>query len=97
MARQHASESDFDAKRKRLLDVLTKWQAAEGDKWMPFWMINRRLPWTGREHEEVRDTLLQQRLIEYQVLKSGPKGGRPTAGYRLAPVPTVPTDGEGEE
>jgi hypothetical protein len=87
MARQHASESDFDAKRKRLLDVLTKWQATEGDKWMPFWMINRRLPWTGREHEEVRDTLLQQRLIEYQVLKPGPKGGRPTAGYRLAPVP----------
>lgn len=90
MARQHASESEFDAKRKRLLDVLAKWQAAEGDKWMPFWMINRRLPWTGREHEEVRDTLLQQRLIEFQVLKSGPKGGRPTAGYRMQPAPDPP-------
>lgn len=80
MARQHASESDFDAKRKRLLDVLANWQTAEGDKWMPFWMINRRLPWTGREHEEVRDTLLQQRLIEYQVSTTR---GRPGAIYRL--------------
>jgi hypothetical protein len=31
---------------------------------MPFWRINRRLPWSNREHEEVRDTLLHQRLIE---------------------------------
>jgi len=62
---------------------------------MPFWMINRRLPWTGREHEEVRDTLLQQRLIEYQLLKPGPKGGRPTAGYRLAALPPATTDDEG--
>jgi hypothetical protein len=97
MARQHASESDFDAKRKRLLEVLAKWREAEGDRWMPFWMINRKLPWTGREHEEVRDTLLHQRLIEYQVSKPGPKGGRPTAGYRLAAPPETDGGPGGEE
>jgi hypothetical protein len=44
MAGCHASESDFDAKRKKLLEVLTKWSAQHGDRWMPFWMINRKLP-----------------------------------------------------
>ncbi len=80
MAGCHASESDFDAKRKRLLEVLHKWQDQHGDRWMPFWMINRKLPWTNREHEEVRETLVAQRLIEARV---NPTGGRPGAVYRL--------------
>ena len=83
MARQYASESEFDAKRKRLLDVLTQWQKQHGDEWMPFWRINRRLPWTSREHEEVRDTLMHQRLIEYRVTATR---GRPGAFYRLTPT-----------
>jgi hypothetical protein len=81
MAGCHASESDFDAMRKRLLEVLAKWRDQHGDSWMPFWMINRKLPWTRREHEEVRDTLLEQRLLEWTTLQSG---GRPGTAYRLA-------------
>lgn len=82
---RYASESEFDAKRKRHLEILSRWRATEGDRWMPFWMINRKLPWSTREHEEVRDTLLQQRLIEHSVLSTR---GRPAAVYRLHP--TVP-------
>jgi len=81
MAGSHASESDFDAKRKRMLDVLAKWHAQHGDRGMPFWMINRKLPWTMREHEEVRDTLVTQRLIEVRINQTG---GRPSTVYLLA-------------
>jgi hypothetical protein len=81
MARRYASESDFDAKRKRLLEVLEQWRDEHGDEWMPFWKVNRRLPWSSREHDEVRDTLLQQRLIEHQVVSTR---GRPAAMYRMA-------------
>jgi hypothetical protein len=81
MAGCHASESDFDSKRKRLLEVLLKWRQQHGYEWMPFRVINRKLPWTGREHEEVRDTLVAQRLIEYQITSTG---GRPGGVYRLA-------------
>jgi hypothetical protein len=87
-ARQHASESEFDAKRKRLLDVLDQWRRQYGDEWMPLWKVNRKLPWSNREHEEVRDTLLQQRLIEYRVTSTR---GRPGAVYRLPP--TTVTEG----
>jgi hypothetical protein len=87
MAWRYASESDFDAKRKRLLEVLAQWREQNGDEWMPFWRINRRLPWTSREHEEVRATLLEQRLIEAGVVKTR---GRPGAMYRL--MPTHPSE-----
>jgi hypothetical protein len=86
MARHHACESEFDGKRKRLLDILDQWRRQHGDDWMPFWRINRKLPWSNREHEEVRDTLLHQRLIESQVLTTG-RRGRPGLFYRLAPTP----------
>jgi len=86
MARHHACESEFDGKRKRLLDVLDQWRRQHGDEWMPFWKVNRKLPWSNREHEEVRDTLLHQRLIESQVLTTG-RRGRPGLFYRLAPTP----------
>ena len=80
MAGNHASESDFDARRKRLLEVLAKWHARKGDTWMPFWKINRQLPWSKREHEELRDTLLSQRLIEFNIRQTK---GRPGDVYRL--------------
>lgn len=86
MARRYASESDFDAKRKRLLEVLEQWRDEHGDEWMPFWKVNRRLPWSSRDHDEVRDTLLQQRLIEHQVVSTR---GRPAAMYRLAVASTA--------
>lgn len=82
MARHHACESEFDGKRKRLLDVLHQWRKQHGDEWMPFWKINRKLPWSTREHEDLRDTLLQQRLIESKVMQNGQRG-RPGQVYRL--------------
>jgi hypothetical protein len=83
MARQYASESEFDARRKRLLEVLDHWRRQHGDEWMPFWKVNRKLPWSNREHEEVRDTLLHQRLIE---ARTTPTRGRPGLFYRLPPA-----------
>lgn len=59
-----------------------------GNEWMPFWRINRKLPWSGRDHEEVRNTLLEQRLIEYRVMGTR---GRPATCYRLA-LPTAPEE-----
>jgi hypothetical protein len=88
MAWRYASESDFDAKRKRLLEVLAQWREQNGDEWMPFWRINRKLPWSSREHEEVRNTLLEQRLIEYRVMSTR---GRPGACYRLG-LPAAPVE-----
>jgi len=81
MAGCHASESDFDAKRKRLLEILAKWHARHGDDGMPFWMVNRKLPWTGREHDEVRETLIAQRLLDVHITQTC---GRPATLYRLA-------------
>jgi RIO-like serine/threonine protein kinase len=83
MAKHFASESEFDGKRKRLLDLLEQWQRQHGDEWMPFWRLNRKLPWSSREHEEVRDTLIQQRLIEYKVTSTR---GRSGAVYRLPAI-----------
>ncbi len=82
MASRYASESDFDARRKRLLEVLAEWREQHGDDWMPFWKINRKLPWSSREHEEVRVTLFEQRLIEAQTIATG-RRGRPGLCYRL--------------
>jgi hypothetical protein len=93
MMRRHASESEFDSKRKRLLDILERWRTLHGDEWMPGYKLNRQLPWSIREHEEVRDTLLQQRLIEYQAVPPGRKGGRPGMCYRLRPTQENATGG----
>jgi len=48
---------------------------------MPFWMVNRKLPWTGREHDEVRETLIAQRLLDVHITQTC---GRPATLYRLA-------------
>lgn len=83
MVRLHVSENDFDARCKRLLEILIQWQQQHGDIWMPFWKINRRLPWTPQVHGEVREALTKQKLIEVTAEKKGIKGGRPGFLYRL--------------
>lgn len=80
MAAGNVSENDFDARCKKLVSTLRKWREKHGDAWMPFWQINRQHPWSEREHEEVRTTLLNQRLIEYSHTQTG---GRPSKNYRL--------------
>lgn len=82
MAGQHASENEFDAKRKRLLDVLTQWHKQHGDRGMPARDLHRKLPWPMREHEELRAVLVEQRLIEVELKITGKKG-RPGILYRL--------------
>jgi hypothetical protein len=81
MAAESVAENEFDARCKRLVSTLRKWQEKHGDAWMPFWRINRKHPWSEREHEQIRTTLLNQRLIEYDGRKTR---GTPQRLYRLA-------------
>lgn len=80
MASQHVAEGDFDADCKRLVRVLREWKKTNSDKWMPFWRINRKLPWPERQHEDVRKALQHQRIIEYTEKSTG---GSPQRLYRL--------------
>jgi hypothetical protein len=90
MARHYACESEFDARRKRLLEVLDQWRREHGDEWMPYWQLSRKLPWSPRDHEEVRNALIEQRLVETRMLATG-RRGRPGLYYRLAPPPKETT------
>ena len=80
MASQYVSESEFHANCQRLVRLLREWKSKNGDKWMPFYKINRKLPWSERDHLEVRTTLINQRKIEYT---EEPTGGRIKHLYRL--------------
>ena len=81
MTAEYVAENEFDGRCKKLVATLRSWRVKHGDAWMPFWQINRKHPWSERDHEEVRTTLLNQRLIEYQEKKTG---GTPQRLYRLA-------------
>jgi hypothetical protein len=81
MTAEYVAENEFDARCKKLVATLRKWREKHGDAWMPFWQINRKHPWSEREHDELRTTLLNQRLVEYQERKTG---GTPQRLYRLA-------------
>ena len=78
--RYHAQEGKFAEQCQALVATLRKWRQAKGDAWMPFWKITRKHAWPDREHEQVRTSLIDQRLIDYQELQTG---GRPTRQYRL--------------
>ncbi|OHB50491.1 MAG: hypothetical protein A2Y10_18000 [Planctomycetes bacterium GWF2_41_51] len=80
MASQYVCESDFHSSCQKLLRVLRQWHKSKGNEWMPFWQLNRKLPWSQREHEEVRQTLVNQRKIEYAEEATG---GTPKRLYRL--------------
>lgn len=45
-----------------------------------FWRLNRKLPWSEREHEEVRATLINQKTIQYDERRTG---GLPQKLYQL--------------
>lgn len=84
MAAQHVADGEFDAKCKRMVEVLTAWRQRRGDAWMPHWDMSRRLKWSDRELDEVRDALLGQERIEFQS-GSTARGGRSGLRYRLTP------------
>jgi hypothetical protein len=52
---------------------------------MPHWDLSRRLKWSDRELEEVRDALLGQERLCYE-FGSTAKGGKNGQRYRLPPV-----------
>lgn len=81
MSGDHVSENEFDARCKAVVATLRRWRDRHGDEWMPFWRLNRKHPWSEREHEEVRTALLNQRLAEYSEKKTG---GTPQRLYRIA-------------
>jgi len=79
---RHVAEGEFDAKCKRMLEVLTSWRQRRGDAWMPHWELSRRLKWSDKDIEEVRNALRGQRRIEHDVGSTA--GGGPVAQrYRL--------------
>lgn len=82
MASQHVAEGEFDARCKRMLEVLGNWRMRRGDAWMPHWYLSRRLGWSDRDIEEVQNTLLSQRRIAYEI-GSTPDRGRIGQRYRL--------------
>lgn len=84
MMRYYAAEGEFDLRRRRLIEVLTRWRQQHGDAWMPFWLISRKLPWPPKDHEAIRHTLIQQQIIETQVVTHS-RRGRPGLAYRLIP------------
>ena len=78
MAAMHVSDGDFDAKCKRLLELLIE-HANGDDPWVPYRDITRRLRWSRREHDEVRAALLDQERI---AVKEEQTAGRPRLLYR---------------
>lgn len=84
MAAQHVAEGDFDSKCKRMIEVLAAWRQRNGDAWIPYWYLSRRLKWSEREVQEVRDALVGQERIAFES-GSTLKGGRSGDRYRLSP------------
>ena len=82
MAGQRVAEGEFDARCKRMLEVLGNWRKRRGDDWMPHWYLSRRLGWSDRDIEEVRNALVSQRRIAYEI-GSTPDRGRIGQRYRL--------------
>ena len=79
MADLYVADSEFEADCKRLIEILTKWKARKEDAFMPHWDLSRRLRWSEKKIEEVRESLQAQELIEVQMSPSGPMKPR----YRL--------------
>ncbi len=80
--RYHAQEGKFAEQCQALVATLRLWRQSKEDEWMPFWRISRRHAWPDREHDQIRTSLIDQRMIEYREI---PTGGRPSREYRLRP------------
>ncbi len=73
-------ESEFEMKCQAVMATLTAWSKQNGHEWMPYHLITRKHRWPPREHEAIREALVDQRLIEVNMVKSS---GRPGFVYRL--------------
>jgi hypothetical protein len=82
LASEHVYGNEFDDLCKQLLRVLREWQVRNGEAWMPFWRVSRKLKWSPKVHVDVRQALIDSREIEFQEVTTG---GRPSRQYRLSP------------
>jgi len=80
MANAYSNENDFAMRCQKVIDLLSKWSEQFGETWMPYRDISRKLRWNRREHEDIRNALIDQERIETDSLVSG---GRPKIVYRL--------------
>jgi hypothetical protein len=82
MFRKNSSDGEFDQKSKKLIEFLEGWRKEKGpESWVPLWAITRNCRWSQRDHKEIRDTLIEQRIVEIAIVKQ--KSGRPSTCYRL--------------
>jgi hypothetical protein len=81
MASIHVSDSEFEQSCKRVVAYMQELRRRkpEGD-WIDYRDITRRFRWSRRDHEEIRNALLDQELIEVTNITSQ---GRPRLVYRL--------------
>jgi len=80
MANAYSNENDFAMRCQKVIEMLSKWSEKFGDTWMPYRDISRKLRWNRREHEDIRNALVDQERIETDSVVSG---GRPKIVYRL--------------
>jgi hypothetical protein len=80
MATSHVSDGEFDHRCKRVLEVLRERRKRHKDGWVTYREISRCLRWTRREHDEVRDALIDQERIQVDAVRTN---GRPRLLYRL--------------
>ena len=78
--RHYTSEGKFAAMCQALVRTLQTWKSTKDNAWMPFWRISRLHTWTEKEHEQVRNVLLDQLMIEYSEV---PTQGRHQRLYRI--------------
>lgn len=79
MANRHLNDSEFEQRCKRVLDALQAWSREHGDQWLPFRDLARQFRWSRRDHDQIRETLLDQDRIETNLISTG---GRPRLVYR---------------
>ena len=80
MAKSYCNEEDFERRLQKVIEMLSKWSEKFRGTWMPDREISRKLRWNRREHEDIRNALVDQERIETDSVVSG---GRPKIVYRL--------------
>lgn len=80
MANMHAGESEFERRCNKVIEALTSHRDRNESAWMDYRDLSRRFRWSRRDHEEIRQSLLDQERIETDAITTG---GRPRLVYRL--------------
>ena len=72
-------ESEFEQRCQAVMSTLNAWRREHGDDWMPYRDVARKHRWSRRDHDAVRETLVDQELIDTDIIKTV---GRPRLVYR---------------